>query len=722
MAEKSSILGPDGRPLLRTEEKVTRKFASFGALSTYAQSLGSLRLSATQRAQDPFSNHPWIFSAARAIAIAASQAPYTIMRDTELRDDRAGEKRRALARRIMAPTLKRLVLKGAEPATDHPLTELFTRPNLLMDGAQLFHYTYMWLAVRSEIFWYIGDDGSGERTIWPVPPDHLQPMWSSYDRGSLIGWELRPPRWMPLSEQTSRVELDLRDVIQFKVCSPGDPTRGMASVTPVAQAVETDLLSKQHTSALLRNRAVPKGILTYKYALQAEEEEEFKRRWREQFEGVDNAEKTALLHGGWDYQTVGASADDLGLSDREDRNREEILGVMGTPGSVVGLTNDLNYATQLGQDRNFWDKTVIPMFQLVERAIESSDLMYTETDAIFGAHDLRNIEALRVGVAEKITMANNLAGNNLRVPPRVAFEVVDLSVPQYDQDDESTYSLENPVDQVDPTLPTGPRAALGEKPPAAKTLKGKNAKRDKILRLFNERQTTLENRASRIYASWIGGIGEKVERNASRVFKAVTDYQVLLPDFEEDVDELLSEMSGVGEQAVQDAYDLTELNAGIPVFDMDDELIISYLNAREKRMRTFASKGIAQNVRRALEAAATNGETAQQTRDRLARLFRLSTSSAKVRTWARTETSGMINGLRDRMFDAQGIEKSSWSNANDEHVRADHVRFGNAGPKKRGFNYLTLVGRSGEGQLRYAGDEDGPVDQIVNCRCTNLAE
>src|SRR5205085_3512270 len=110
---------------------------------------------------------------------------------------------------------------------------------------------------------------------------------------------------------------------------------------------------------------------------------------------------------------------------------------------------------------------------------------------------------------------------------------------------------------------------------------------------------------------------------------------------------------------------------------------------------------------------AEGGEDLGQLRGRVARVFDVAASSSKALTVARTESSNFMNDVREAMFDKQGFERRDWVTAGDEHVRADHVTFGEAGPMPAGFNYMELVG-GGDGSLTYPGDPEGPADQVIN--------
>jgi len=84
---------------------------------------------------------------------------------------------------------------------------------------------------------------------------------------------------------------------------------------------------------------------------------------------------------------------------------------------------------------------------------------------------------------------------------------------------------------------------------------------------------------------------------------------------------------------------------------------------------------------------------------------------------ARSEVhSAAQMGLNDAATKSQAVKKKKWISSRDSRVRDSHQPGmgvdGQVRPMKQPFD---LSG----GQLMYPGDQSGPVDEWVNCRCTN---
>lgn len=782
------ILGPDGRPYAgRAAEASSHnghdlelQQRSFGyAVDTYLLGLARTALPARSRARDPYSNHAWVFAAATAISTVAGQANYVIMRESEpalqqrLRRWKAagyegtfpprGLRRRAVERWSCKNALQRLFLRSAEPDLDHPLNALLRDPNPYQSGNQLMRYSLLWYALRGEVFWLLTGPG-GRRLapgdlpaqVWPIGPDLLEPLQEGYRRGELVSWRLSVPDWLPLDLAKERtLDLGLDEVVQFKQPNPQNPMRGMSRLTAVAQSIETDLLAKGHVRSVLQNSAVPKGLITYEGTLSVEQQTEYLRRWNEQFKGDLGAGRTALMAQGFKYQTIAMSPDDLQFVEREGLDRDEILAVMGCPRSVVGVTEFLNYATQLGQDLNFWDKTILPIFRDFEGTLDRT-LFAPETDAVFGLFDVRHVEALRAGLQTKLEIADKMTGQGLHAPPRVAYDVVGLEVAEYEGDEVCLVpALATPLADVlqpaDPAASTGappsgadpahdpsqdPGADPSQDPSSDPASAAKHrgllvrgdrrakASRAARWRAFVKLETKLETKGRGTFLAW----GQGVRRDVLRAFDEATgrkaasfDLTVVLPDLAKLQKGLKAGMRPTYAASTESIWDFTVEEIGIPTFSIDDAALQEFLNAREAKMVDGTPVTLQAAVRRELLAGVQGGETVQAIRARLVHVFDVNESPSKALTWARTEVGGLMNGVRDQMFGLQGFDTETWSNAGDEVVRPDHVTFGAAGPQPRGFNYLDLVQRT-DGVLAYPGDLRGPVDEVANCRCLKFVE
>lgn len=788
----SKILGPDGSPLVMNTNgkgpslKMLNSFLSGGSVDSYIQGLTNLRLPVDARLLDPFGNHIWVFAAAIAIATVASQAPYRVYQETGdeilLRQKaaeaigrqfvaRRGKSRRALLRHLSVPVSKRLRRKGLTLSYEHPIQDVLLNPNPYQQGNQLFQTTILWMSIRGEFFWVLdGADGGsmvpGElpSAIWGFSPDLFQPVFEKGTMGELTGWRFRVPDYAPQRLNGAEIILPVSDVIQFKFPNPAIPYRGLSRIAAAAGTIDMDLRAKEYNKSILENNGDPGGVLSYDTTMSSGEEADFLARWEQRHRGGRNARRTALLSGGMKYTPVALGPQDLQYLEELKWGREEILAAMGVPQSVLGVTEYINFATQLGQDKNFWDKNLIPLLELIETTLDGT-LFFNEPDTICGAFDFKGVEALRAGVAEKIDTAIKLCGQELHMPPADAFELLGLEVPDYEGNDKALIPpMVSTVEDIiassmlttttDPFSPPGTTGTPGSdglsvptdvppaptdktpnpdnpNPPADPTQQYELAAR-KVLQLkgkhwdaFIKVQESLENPMKVKYRGWVYEerrlVLAELEKVGSKALKGVIAslLTAILPPLKGMQDRLKAKVRPIYTSALNETWKFTvnELG-GIPVFEMDDPRIMDYFDRREKKFLATTPNTVRNNLAKALSESIRTGEDMNQVRVRVSQVYDVAASPAKVLSVARTETASFMNGVRDVMFEAQGFEEFEWTTAGDEHVRGTHVKYGESGPHPKGFDYLTITNKKGGGKLKFPGDDECTLaSEVVNCRC-----
>lgn len=780
---------------------------SFGGLAEYLRALHQAGSPSHVRAKDPFRNHVWVFAAAFAIATSAGQAPFRVFRETDAEVDRRrsvalkrygradwrpprGSSRQAFSKHLSGSSMSRARMKALEPDFDHPLMDVLSRPNPYMSGSDLFLMTNLWMAVRGEVFWLKTDeegrafgraDGVPPR-LWPLSPDCFEPILESGSYGPLIGWWLTPPPYLATSSSGIRIPVSTDEVVQFKYPNPADPLRGMSRITAAALTVRADLAGRTYNQKVLENGGRLGGILTHPGAVDPKEEKALAQKLKEQHGGERNAGKTKVLTGGWVWHPVSMSMVDLQILESQKWNRTEILAAMGVPDSVLGVSEAQTYATQLGQDRNFLEKTVIPLMKMEEAAIDTG-LFFMDSDDVMGAHDLRDVEALRAGIDEKIAMAERLCGDKLHVPPRIAFEAVGMEVEEYEGDDVALVSFgqstlgeaiapvepepapepeDDPEDDPDEededaedlpeadtveealrianypavTILAAKRGAPWQLTPSVRRAIGRHyrqkAARNRRWKDFVALESKSEGSMRRAYRSWVDQERDATlerfdaatagKRAARGTLKADLDIAAVLPDIRTSANGLRGFTRPIYSGTLESIYNFTVRGdlAGIAVFEIDDPRFLDFF---EKRQRVFTGRvtnTVFENLKKSLDTALQGAETIQQMRNRIGEVYDISAGSAKTLTVARTETAGFMNGARNVMFEAGGFPGKDWVDAGDEVTRVAHAIFGQAGPKRRDFDYMTIAPDPKPGRLLYPNDPEGSADQVINCRCLEL--
>ena len=787
----SKILGPNGEPYV-----VGR--ASGGGGSTLNDYLKTLvydgRQTPTARAREPFKNHAWVFAAAWTAATTASQAPFQVFTETVQQMEyrrksagrstgwlgHAGRQRRAVQRYMTKSPYKRMVESNLEENPDHPIMDLLLHPNELIEGSALFHVTITWLRVAGEAFWVCqGKDGEwigpGEipAMVWPVSPHAMNPYLVN---GVLMGWDFAAPEWMPGGKSFGRLRIPPWAVYQFKFPNPDNLMRGMSPISAAATGIETDMMISNYNRAVIENGGDPGGVLMYDADLSQKERKEILTEWEQTHKGPDNAKKTRILSHGFTYLPISMNPKDMEYIEQKKWDRDEILAVMNTPRSIVGQTEYVNYATHQGERKNFWENGLIPTLLIIETTLDSR-LFMSLPDSTMGMFDLRQVEALRAGLQEKVTVAVQLTGEALHMDPKTAFRTVGLEVDHYVGCDKALVpamglaTVESvlataAMPTVDPAtgLPTLPTAqtetpkpgadvpsngeqqpatglpTLGEQPGPPNASPAGNSTALPQLKVakpspkerwakFIKVQTSLEQPFGSAYRSWVlsernevlAAFDKETSGFKSRLVRVPVNFNFtkILPDLNGSKKKLRGKVRPQYTKQLMKTYDFSQADfGGIPIFELDDPKIQEFFTKKELRLTNSTPATIRKNLERELREGIAEGDSIAMLRGRIAQVYDISASSSKTLQIARTETTGFMNGARDVMFEAQGFTSEIWVTANDENVRDSHVQFGDAGEKPRGFNYLTLVGK--KGSLRYPGDTDAPAEEIINCRCMKV--
>lgn len=795
---KSVILDGSGNPAEKTESKemMKRQAGIFAkSFASYQRQLGMQALGVDPNvvAQNPMESHSWVYAAAMVQALGIGGVPFGVFRETEdeINNRRRmakragrefklqrGSKRHSWVKYIKAPSRKRgFMTKALEPDFDNPVQVLLDNPNPLMSGSQLFQATTIFVALLGEGFWIkTGVNGSPwvpgtvPDELWLIPPTMIREVI----RGNqLVGWAVNIPVGLPIAQAGTIVLFRLDEVIHFKYIDPTRPYRGLAPITAAARGISLDLATSQVNYSTVINGNNSGGLLSTEQWFDEAQREEIQTWWEEQHSGINNGGTTPVAFGGLDFKATGLSPRDMEYLESRRWNRDEVLSVFGVTKASVGVTDDLNFATQLSQDRNLWTKRLLPLMMLMEAEI-NKQLLGGDTDDIVGMFQTQGVDALRLGMEEEVNIALKLTDSKLHMPPRIALELSGLEVPEYEGNDVAlvpagllpakevvNFSLddlqsntpapaqENSIDDIE--TKGGAPAVHGQR------RKQQGGKIWQQLMVSIEIPT--ETKFSRDWRKWVRTdkalalekFDNAVGLASLAAGKRSLDYGLKLTE-QQFIEVLIkAEPTDVPERGEYTAEEVlldlkpsqnrlraftraTLLGAGEATFDFtvnelggpqvvtvgyDDPRIQRVLELTERRLVGTSPETLQRNLRKSLSVGLQNGETLGQLRSRVAEQYDKFATASKTLQVARTETATMMNSVRESMFDIQGILEREWVTAGDENVRPDHVHFGGLGPQRESFNYLTSVGK--DGTLEYPSDLRGPADQVINCRCTHIA-
>jgi phage portal protein BeeE len=772
---------------------------------SYLMALANIAQPPKVRAREAFENHAWVFAAALASAWNLSQAPFQIYNERPDTVDarrtsviakgrkwhgpQAGDRRRAMLRHAQQRgRFQGMSMKALEQDPEHPLSGVLHRPCDTTSSSQMLWFiTTLWYKIRGEAFWILTDE-EGVPCSWFENPAQIHPaspdlFTEILSENRLAGWRFRADRGYGFGGIGRFTYLNLDQVVHFKLYNPNYPVRGISPITAVASGIYNDMLSNDSNRGLLENGSEPGGVLYHdgeKGAFKSDKERtEFTEAWKQRHEGSGKSRRVSILTGGWKYAPIGLTPKDMDFLNAKQWNRSEILAVMQTPQSVLSVTDNVPYAVSISQDRNFWDKGLLPNLRYFEQTFDST-VMSPYTDDALGLFDLSNVEALRVGLADKVDTAIKLMGDKPHMPPADAYDLVGLVAPDYLARDTAMVSQgQVPVEwaldpaSLQPAPAPTPTAAPApareeEKPPVGDggtagnepaEPKVRARKASKWSSLINNVQAPAERKMKRLWRDWVDqqrlaqlkrfdevvssedGLEKMRSELRGAPWLAVTkDHDDLFPYWEHcgletvktkstitdvmlDIDSMRKSLRDKFRPAYldekQSVWDFTvEELGGVAVINYDDARLQRVLDRRENILVGNAPDTLQTSMRESLREGVELGETVNELRERVGATYAYAASSMRALCVARTESAGFMNEVREQMFAAEGFKAREWTTAQDAHVRDSHRKFGAAGPKDSGFNYLSLVGKSGT--LEYPSDPRAPGSETINCRCAAI--
>jgi HK97 family phage portal protein len=187
------------------------------------------------------------------------------------------------------------------------------------------------------------------------------------------------------------------ELIHFKDWNPWNPARGVSPLASLALELEQDYYANKANSQLLKNNAIPQGILKTDQSIRPEEADALERRWESKYGAVRAKRKIAVLGKGTEFKPLSFTPEMAKFFELKRWNVYTILAKYGIPPRVANIndkTTSLSGKDTQEQHAAFWKFTIIPLLKNFEQILETqffSRLGLREQ----GLFDLRDIPELQ---------------------------------------------------------------------------------------------------------------------------------------------------------------------------------------------------------------------------------------------------------------------------------------------------------------------------------------
>ncbi|MDR1574964.1 MAG: phage portal protein [Treponema sp.] len=290
-----------------------------------------------------------------------------------------------------------VLLRGGDHVKTGPLYELFRRPNRLMSRYDLWKETAAWWYLEGEAFWWAGPEYSGgiPKELYVLNPRKLH--HEGYGNGEIYSSITAKTRRWFYDSGTEHIPILQDELIHFRDWNPWNAVRGVNPLAALALELEQDYYANKANSTLLKNNAVPMGILKTDQTIRPEEADAIERRWESKYGAVKAGRKIAVLGKGTEFKPLSFSPDVVKLFELKRWNLYTILAKYGIPPRVANIndkTTSLSGKDTGEQHAAFWKYTLIPALKQFENILETQFFVRYGLQET-GAFDLSDIPELQ---------------------------------------------------------------------------------------------------------------------------------------------------------------------------------------------------------------------------------------------------------------------------------------------------------------------------------------
>jgi len=276
---------------------------------------------------------------------------------------------------------KKKIIGGEVHTTEileHEALSLIHSVNNFSTRETLFRLTQIYIDLTGEAFWALVRDGNTPSEIWMLRPDWVKVIPSAKDFISHY-------EYSPWGNYGDKVTLEKNDVIQFKSPNPLNPYRGRGVVQSTASALDVFNFSQEYQRAFFYNSALPSVIFSTDSKINQKEIRRWMAAWEQRHKGAQSAHRVGVLSGGnWKVDAISPTMKDMDFIGLNKWTRDQILAAFRVSKANLGITEDVNRATQEATDLRFSKLVIKPrMKSLVEHLNEFLLPLYPDSENLF---------------------------------------------------------------------------------------------------------------------------------------------------------------------------------------------------------------------------------------------------------------------------------------------------------------------------------------------------
>lgn len=525
--------------------------------------------------------------------------------------------------------------------------------------------------------------------------------------------------------QYERVGTD--QIVQIKMYTPDHGVLGYSPLGVLRKTYQTQYDAGRWLAAFYEKGGTVAGHYSTEMPLEDGDVARVEKSIRRRFMGPEHAWEPVILPRKLQYVRAGLTLKEMQFIENAKLTREQILEVFKIPPAIAGLTegSGLNSDVMNVAQTLLVQNALEPMASRIEAYLNEKLLK----SGVFGnvvtcAFDFSGMPIMQHSRLARAKMYTEVTGGPI-MSREIAQEefglevnIDDLLIPAGMQTASDREAEANrPV--VAPAVPeAASRSSSGTDRSQLRARAGANVSRyermqtvgwRRLLRQQEARAVASLKEAPRSYANGAAGI----EFREAFLGIRIVDAEALLKDPKGADRRLVRRMTratvaGRGSEA------LAELGLDV-AYDLNATAVGEFIRDHSDRALTAVNKTTAKELRRELAESAEAGETISEAVERVREVFGDRRDNAI--TIARTETVSAYNFASISAWKQSGqVGAKQWLTAEDDAVRDWHREVdGKSVPLDASFSV-------GPDQLDFPGDPRGSAGNIINCRCTLVAD
>ena len=212
----------------------------------------------------------------------------------------------------------------------------------------------------------------------------------------------RVVKWFYSTDQ-GEVPIMPDEIIHFKEWNPWNEHRGINPLIALTEEISQDVHANRTTTKLMRNNAVPAGLLKTDQTLREEEADKLEKRWENTYGRNRKARSIAVLGKGTSFEPISATPEALKFFELKRWNLYTILARYGIPPKVAHVQEtrgSLAGKDTAEQHAAFWKYTILPTLKNFEQILET--MFFARFNLIEnGVFDVSEIPELQESAKER---------------------------------------------------------------------------------------------------------------------------------------------------------------------------------------------------------------------------------------------------------------------------------------------------------------------------------